>query len=459
MSRTQLGVNGSEGRKAVIPCVGEVTSNSGDDEEVERSEYEVNDEGRYGGKVEHELQRRLKLAAYELWDGKIYVKETNINEKEKYSSNLWSKTPRLGKCRKEKWTAAEQVTLSGRVWNFELGLRRVPGSDGGYPGRPVRRAVSSFLKTEGPDYIGDGISFAVKLKLSARRHLLGTFETRTKPISCPICPYLMQWYNLYLILTCTNLCSNKCGMDASSYGEIVADEFFKCAVADDGSTILSHRYQGLDDSDVNISEVSISHRESKEIMYEFSATDSENQFKLRRTGGSVPCSKTAVFSTAVTFNGPVGALVWIGRYQTVSVIYALRCSSTWNVPAHFWDSNTLVVRFWGLTLPSENSVCSVNVKLSVTASFPYDLVLGGDWLFFCSETLLHASLCLSSGIFHPRQRPTALSSHSAHPAPNPTAIDTGTQISVTEPSLPAFAMGPWLAAVHLHSDLCHQLYS
>jgi hypothetical protein len=64
-----LDVNGSEGGKAGIRCIGEVTSNGGDDEDVaiERSEYEVNDEGRYGGEVEHELRRRLKLSAYELW--------------------------------------------------------------------------------------------------------------------------------------------------------------------------------------------------------------------------------------------------------------------------------------------------------------------------------------------------------------------------------------------------------
>jgi hypothetical protein len=41
----------------------------------------------------------------------------------------------------------------------------------------------------------------------------------------------------------------------------------------------------------------------------------------------------------------------------------------------------------------------MNVKLSVTASLPYDLLLGCDWLFFCGKTLLHASFLLSSGIF------------------------------------------------------------
>ncbi|KAJ7937648.1 hypothetical protein B0H13DRAFT_2302474 [Mycena leptocephala] len=56
-----------------------------------------------------------------------------------------------------------------------------------------------------------------------------------------------------------------------------------------------------------------------------------------------------------------------------------------------------------LTLLSGNGMCSMNVKLSVTASLPYGLVLGHYWLFFCCETLLHASFCLSSGIFYPAQ--------------------------------------------------------
>ncbi|KAJ7462918.1 hypothetical protein FB451DRAFT_1494995 [Mycena latifolia] len=88
-----------------------------------------------------------------------------------------------------------------------------------------------------------------------------------------------------------------------------------------------------------------------------------------------------------------------------------------------------------LTLPSGNGVCSMNVKLSVTTSIPYDLVLGRDWLLFCRETLPHASFRLSSGIFYPGQQPTASSSYSAHPAPNTAAMDTGAQISVTAPSL------------------------
>ncbi|KAJ6566559.1 hypothetical protein B0H19DRAFT_1066851 [Mycena capillaripes] len=52
-----------------------------------------------------------------------------------------------------------------------------------------------------------------------------------------------------------------------------------------------------------------------------------------------------------------------------------------------------------LTLPSGNGVCSMNIKLSVTASLAYGLVLGHNWRFFCCETLPDASVHLSSGIF------------------------------------------------------------
>jgi hypothetical protein len=36
------------------------------------------------------------------------------------------------------------------------------------------------------------------------------------------------------------------------------------------------------------------------------------------------------------------------------------------------------------------------IRLSVCSELPYDLVLGWDWLFFCSQTLPHASFSLSS---------------------------------------------------------------
>jgi hypothetical protein len=63
-----------------------------------------------------------------------------------------------------------------------------------------------------------------------------------------------------------------------------------------------------------------------------------------------------------------------------------------------------------LTLPSGNTVCSMHMKLSVTAGLTDDLVLGCDWLFFfCRQTLPHASFHLSSGIVHPGRQPSGLS--------------------------------------------------
>ncbi|KAJ6450885.1 hypothetical protein C8R45DRAFT_1083799 [Mycena sanguinolenta] len=58
-----------------------------------------------------------------------------------------------------------------------------------------------------------------------------------------------------------------------------------------------------------------------------------------------------------------------------------------------------------LVLPSGDSLCSMNMKLSVTSGLPYDLVLGRDWIFFCRETLPHASFLLSSDPF-PLVHPT-----------------------------------------------------
>jgi hypothetical protein len=54
-----------------------------------------------------------------------------------------------------------------------------------------------------------------------------------------------------------------------------------------------------------------------------------------------------------------------------------------------------------LALPYGDSICSMHVSLLVRSSLPYDLVLGRDWLFFCRQTLPHASFALSSGVVTP----------------------------------------------------------
>jgi hypothetical protein len=64
-----------------------------------------------------------------------------------------------------------------------------------------------------------------------------------------------------------------------------------------------------------------------------------------------------------------------------------------------------------LTLPTGDTVCSMHMKLSVTPSLAYDLVLGRDWLFFCCETLPYASFHLSVGIVRPGQPPSGAHSH------------------------------------------------
>ncbi|KAJ7809022.1 hypothetical protein B0H14DRAFT_3760351 [Mycena olivaceomarginata] len=67
-------------------------------------------------------------------------------------------------------------------------------------------------------------------------------------------------------------------------------------------------------------------------------------------------------------------------------------------------------RLWCSGAPSDNTVSYMDMKLSVTASLPYDLqvVLGRDWLFFCCQTLPHAAFHLSSGTVEPGQQSSAL---------------------------------------------------
>ncbi|KAJ7207628.1 hypothetical protein GGX14DRAFT_396446 [Mycena pura] len=54
-----------------------------------------------------------------------------------------------------------------------------------------------------------------------------------------------------------------------------------------------------------------------------------------------------------------------------------------------------------LTVPSTDTIHSMQLKASVAADLPFDLVLGRDWLFFCRQTLPHTSFVLSSGVVFP----------------------------------------------------------
>ncbi|KAJ7708476.1 hypothetical protein B0H14DRAFT_3642863 [Mycena olivaceomarginata] len=66
-----------------------------------------------------------------------------------------------------------------------------------------------------------------------------------------------------------------------------------------------------------------------------------------------------------------------------------------------------------LTIPSTDTVYSMHLKVSVAADLSCDLVLGRDWLFFCRQTLPHASFELSSGIVRPGQLPRSSPADSA----------------------------------------------
>ena len=68
---------------------------------------------------------------------------------------------------------------------------------------------------------------------------------------------------------------------------------------------------------------------------------------------------------------------------------------TSGIPAHYSVVSGV------LTPPSGNTMCSMPMKLSVSPGLAHDLVLGCNWLFFCRETLPHASFHLASGIVHP----------------------------------------------------------
>ncbi|KAJ7883604.1 hypothetical protein B0H13DRAFT_2344036 [Mycena leptocephala] len=95
-----------------------------------------------------------------------------------------------------------------------------------------------------------------------------------------------------------------------------------------------------------------------------------------------------------------------------------------------------------LTLPYGDTVCSMHMELSITASLPYDLVLGRDWLLFCRQTLPHASFTLSSGVVHPGR----LASADPLPTPGLSPMDIDTRNNAVQP---ASAMSLWFAAVHL----------
>ncbi|KAJ6555901.1 hypothetical protein B0H19DRAFT_1262034 [Mycena capillaripes] len=60
---------------------------------------------------------------------------------------------------------------------------------------------------------------------------------------------------------------------------------------------------------------------------------------------------------------------------------------------------------------------SMNVRLAVTASLPFDLVLGHDWMLYCRNSFPSIRFALTSGSIHACPIP------SLNPVPNDSSMD------------------------------------
>ncbi|KAJ7258656.1 hypothetical protein C8J57DRAFT_1644624 [Mycena rebaudengoi] len=90
-----------------------------------------------------------------------------------------------------------------------------------------------------------------------------------------------------------------------------------------------------------------------------------------------------------------------------------------------------------LSLPCEDTVCAMHVELTVTASLPFDLVLGRDWLHFCRDSLPNSRFILSSGLFDLRPTKPAHSSAADH-VHNDCAMDVDGDLKVRTSHAHAF---------------------
>ncbi|KAJ6493792.1 hypothetical protein DFH09DRAFT_1338006 [Mycena vulgaris] len=73
---------------------------------------------------------------------------------------------------------------------------------------------------------------------------------------------------------------------------------------------------------------------------------------------------------------------------------------------------------------STDGVWSLDVELAISASLPFDLVLGHDWLQLCQTTLPYASFDLASGVLN--LQATSRGSPAAAANPSITAFHSGT---------------------------------
>ncbi|KAF8191088.1 hypothetical protein K438DRAFT_2018486, partial [Mycena galopus ATCC 62051] len=85
-----------------------------------------------------------------------------------------------------------------------------------------------------------------------------------------------------------------------------------------------------------------------------------------------------------------------------------------------------------VTVPGVQNGFSVQMDLTVTASLPFDLVLGRNWLQYCRETVPESCLVLSSGVIDLRRRPFVLMPHT--PPPSHSEHDSHAGQRLTDPA-------------------------
>jgi hypothetical protein len=86
------------------------------------------------------------------------------------------------------------------------------------------------------------------------------------------------------------------------------------------------------------------------------------------------------------------------------------CTIPVSVSVDATAEKSLITLDWVLSsgIPVLHSVASGVLTLpSGDTELPYDLVLGRDWLFFCRETIPHATFALTSGIVCPGKSSSA----------------------------------------------------
>ncbi|KAJ6582443.1 hypothetical protein B0H10DRAFT_2235271 [Mycena sp. CBHHK59/15] len=84
---------------------------------------------------------------------------------------------------------------------------------------------------------------------------------------------------------------------------------------------------------------------------------------------------------------------------------------------------------------TSDSLCSLRVHLHVSASLPFDLVLGRDWFHLCCTSFSTASFYLSSGVVDFSSLPNV------PPAPQPSTAPAATEAIDTLPGILSSGLG------------------